>query len=58
MAMLPCEQFIVYVTLWKETAPYLKWLVAGFPPRRPGVRARVWSCGICGGQSGVGAGFL
>jgi hypothetical protein len=22
------------------------------------VRARVWSSGICGGQSGVGAGFL
>jgi hypothetical protein len=22
------------------------------------VRARVWSCGICGGQSGTGAGFL
>jgi hypothetical protein len=22
------------------------------------VRARVWSCGNCGGQSGVGAGFL
>jgi ribosomal protein L37AE/L43A len=22
------------------------------------VRAQVWSCGICGGQSGAGAGFL
>jgi hypothetical protein len=22
------------------------------------VRARVWSCGICGGQSGGGVGFL
>jgi hypothetical protein len=22
------------------------------------VRARVWLCGICGGQSGAGAGFL
>jgi hypothetical protein len=22
------------------------------------VQARVWSCGICGGQSGAGAGFL
>jgi hypothetical protein len=31
-------------------------------PRLPtagdGVRARVWSCGICGGQSRTGAGFL
>jgi hypothetical protein len=36
----------------------LKWLVAAFPPRWPGVRARGWSCGICGGQSGAGAGFL
>jgi hypothetical protein len=33
-------------------------LVAGFPPRRPGFKPRVWSSGICGGQSGVGAGFL
>jgi hypothetical protein len=33
-------------------------LVAGFPPQRPGFRARVWSGGICGGQSGAGAGFL
>jgi hypothetical protein len=23
-----------------------------------GIRSRVWSSGICGGQSGVGAGFL
>jgi hypothetical protein len=22
------------------------------------IRARAWSCGICGGQSGAGAGFL
>jgi hypothetical protein len=41
-----------------RAAPYLQRLVAGFQPRRPGVRARVWSCGICGGQSGAGAGFL
>jgi hypothetical protein len=34
-----------------EATPQLKWLVAGFPPRRPG-------SGIYGGQSGVGAGFL
>jgi hypothetical protein len=33
-------------------------LVAGLPPRRPGVPAQVKSCGICGGQSGTGAGFL
>jgi hypothetical protein len=24
----------------------------------PTAAARVWSCGICGGQSGAGAGFL
>jgi hypothetical protein len=24
----------------------------------PNVTARVWSCGICGGQNGAGAGFL
>jgi hypothetical protein len=27
-------------------------------PAAARVRSRVWSCGICGGQSGAGAGFL
>jgi hypothetical protein len=31
-----------------------RWL----PTAAAWVRARVWSCGICGGQSGIGAGFL
>jgi hypothetical protein len=31
-----------------------RWL----PTMAARVRARVWSCGICGGQSGAGAGFL
>jgi hypothetical protein len=31
-----------------------RWL----PTTAAQVRARVWSCGICGGQSGTGAGFL
>jgi hypothetical protein len=31
-----------------------RWL----PTTAAWVRARVWSCGICGGQSGAGAGFL
>jgi hypothetical protein len=31
-----------------------RWL----PTAAARVRARVWSCGICGGQSGTGAGFL
>jgi hypothetical protein len=31
-----------------------RWL----PTATARVRARVWSCGICGGQSGAGAGFL
>jgi hypothetical protein len=31
-----------------------------YPYKRPWtrVRARVWSCGICGGEIGVGTGFL
>jgi hypothetical protein len=29
-----------------------------FPTAAARVRARVWSCGICGGQSGAVAGFL
>jgi hypothetical protein len=31
-----------------------RWL----PTAEGRVRARVWSSGICGGQSGAGAGFL
>jgi hypothetical protein len=31
-------------------------LVAGYPPRWSGFDPR--SCGICGGQSSIGAGFL
>jgi hypothetical protein len=31
-----------------------RWL----PTAAARVRAQVWSCGICGGQSGAGAGFL
>jgi hypothetical protein len=31
-----------------------RWL----PTAAARVRARIWSCGICGGQSGAGAGFL
>jgi hypothetical protein len=36
--------------------PYLKRLVAGFPPLQPRFRVRA-ACGVCGGQSGSGAGF-
>jgi hypothetical protein len=35
---------------------YIRQVAAGFPPRRPGLDPR--SCGICGAQSGTGAGFL
>jgi hypothetical protein len=31
-----------------------RWL----PTAAARVRAQIWSCGICGGQSGAGAGFL
>jgi hypothetical protein len=31
-----------------------RWL----PTAAAGVQSRVWSSGICGGQSGAGAGFL
>jgi hypothetical protein len=36
-----------------QAMPQLKRLVAGFPPWRPGLKP-----GICGGQSGTGAGFI
>jgi hypothetical protein len=35
----------------QEVSPWL-------PTAAARVRARVWSCGICGGQSGIGSGFL
>jgi hypothetical protein len=42
----------------KKAAPLLKQLVTGFPPLWSGVRHRVCHVGFCGGQSGVGVGFL
>jgi hypothetical protein len=41
----------------KMTVPQLKRLIAGFQPRWPGL-ASGQACGVCGGQSGTGAGFL
>jgi hypothetical protein len=41
-----------------RAAPQLRRLVVGFPPRQPGFEPGVWSCGICDGQSGAGAGSL
>jgi hypothetical protein len=32
------------------TAPYLRWLIAGFPPRRPGFKPRSGHVGFCDGQ--------
>jgi hypothetical protein len=37
--------------------PWLRRLVAGLSPRRPGFDPRVSPCGIFGGQSGTGIGF-
>jgi hypothetical protein len=44
--------------VWSEKAmPQLKQLAAGFPLWRPRFVSRQ-ACGVCGGQSGTGAGFL
>jgi hypothetical protein len=47
--------FLAYCELGSAIAQAVsRWL----PTAAARVRARVWSCGICGGQSGAGAGFL
>jgi hypothetical protein len=44
--------------LLNRAVSHLRRLVASFPLRPARVRVQVRSCGICGGQSGTGAGFL
>jgi hypothetical protein len=41
-----------------EAVPWLRRFVAGLSPRRPGFNPGVNPRGICGGQSGIGIGFL
>jgi hypothetical protein len=53
-SLCSCIQDIWYSS-GRDIAPAVsRWL----PTAASWVRARVWSCGICGGQSGAGAGFL
>ena len=48
----------VYSTIFSRTAvPWLRRLVAGLSPRRPGFDPRSSPCEIYGGQSGTGTGF-
>jgi hypothetical protein len=48
-----------FTSKWIEQGRAIAQVVSRwFPAAAAWVRARVWSCGICGGQSGAGAGFL
>jgi hypothetical protein len=54
------ERIVVVLFCYKEhilAMPWLRWLAAGLPPRRPGFDPGVSPCGSCGGQSGTGTGF-
>jgi hypothetical protein len=55
--LLPGNEFLASCKRWLikiSNVILSRW----FPNAAARVRARVWSCGICGGQSGAGAGFL
>jgi hypothetical protein len=49
----------LYNELWYQVGRATAQAVSHWLPTAAArIRARVWSSGICGGQSGVGAGFL
>jgi hypothetical protein len=51
--------FMYQILILYEVGRAIAQAVSRWLPTAAGrVRARVWSCGICGGQSGAGAGFL
>jgi hypothetical protein len=53
--MAPSSHCLTYMYLGRAIAQAVsRWL----PTAAARVRARVWLCGIYGGQSGAGAGFL
>jgi hypothetical protein len=48
-----------HFSVWKNEPSAIAQAVSRpLPTATAQVRARVWSCGICGGQSGAGSGFL
>jgi hypothetical protein len=54
----PCKPMVYYFTTERCGRAVAQAVSRWLPTAAARVRARVWSSGICGGQSGAGAGFL
>jgi hypothetical protein len=57
--MSPIQALLLYLfKIHSEGRAVAQAVSRSLPTAAARVRARLWLCGICGGQSGAGAGFL